>query len=274
MRDADNWISRFRRLGTAACMAAALAVVAHADILLDLGVEESEARQETIRAIVSGGVPWVGAKVFKAAPPTRRVALVQGALAWVKAFTQSPAFKTAYDTVRSQQRPEPPAAAVSYRDQLKQQRADLDKQAAEMRKNAAGQPPDIRKMVEDSIAQMRAQLDAMEKDPNMMSMMEQATAQAQTAEQQEYKERLQKFDEEHPTDPRRAIAKRLHRFLDECGDVDFNARLAPVRGGKMKFADETYESRSTEWKACYRAGREPVEAARTFVRSWLKEIGG
>lgn len=60
-----------------------------------LGTTEPEAREQTIQSIFGGTVPWIGQAVFKAAPPARRTALVQGAVAWAKAFVQSPAFKTA-----------------------------------------------------------------------------------------------------------------------------------------------------------------------------------
>ena len=42
----------------------------------------------------------------------------------------------------------------------------------------------------------------------------------------------------------------------------------------MKFANPAYEQKPTEWKLCFRAGREPVEAAKALATAWLKEIGG
>lgn len=37
--------------------------------------------------------------------------------------------------------------------------------------------------------------------------------------------------------------------------------------------NESYESKPSEWKLCYRAGKEPVAAARVAVGAWLKELG-
>jgi hypothetical protein len=41
-------------------------------------------------------------------------------------------------------------------------------------------------------------------------------------------------------------------------------------GGTMRFADPRFESKPDQWKLCYRAGREPVEAARAFAAEWLR----
>jgi hypothetical protein len=261
-----------RRVAAAAAAALFLAVAAHAQVLRDLGTDDNEAQQETIQAVLNGWTPSIGAQAFKAAAPARRAALVQAALAWAKSFIQSPAFKTAYDTARSHEKPEPPTGASSYRDQLKKQREELDKTAAEMRKGSASLPPEARKNIDDTIAQMKASLDAMEKNPEQMKMMEDATAQANAGVQQEYKQKLADFDRLHPADPRAAVANQLRRFLQACGDVDFAAKLVPAQDGKRKFADAKYEAKPAEWKTCYRAGREPVEAARAVAQAWLKEI--
>lgn len=39
------------------------------------------------------------------------------------------------------------------------------------------------------------------------------------------------------------------------------------------FADPAYERKSPEWKRCYRAGKQPVDAARTFATTWLRQLG-
>jgi len=53
--------------------------------------------------------------------------------------------------------------------------------------------------------------------------------------------------------------------------VDFNAKVAKS-GALMRFADPRYESRPKEWKLCYRAGKEAVDAARAAATEWLKEL--
>ena len=42
----------------------------------------------------------------------------------------------------------------------------------------------------------------------------------------------------------------------------------------MRFADNSLESKPEQWKLYYRAGKEPVEAARAFASDWLRQLGG
>jgi len=57
--------------------------------------------------------------------------------------------------------------------------------------------------------------------------------------------------------------------------VDFGAKLVPCKNSRQQhtcFADPTHEKKPQEWKRCYRAGKQPVEAARALARNWLREI--
>ncbi len=69
------------------------------------------------------------------------------------------------------------------------------------------------------------------------------------------------------------LKKLLQNFLDTSTDIDFNAKLLPAdKYGIRKFANPDYESKSSEWKAYYRAGKAPVDAARAFAKQWLSEL--
>ena len=251
----------------------ASAAVVRADLWTDLGTQESEARMQTVQTILNGSIPGLGTVAFRRAAPAMRVALIQQVGTWAKTFTKSLAFKTAYDTARTNEKPEPPnTQTASAADQLKQQREEFEKSAAEMRKNAAGQSKEVRDTIETTIAQMRTSLDAMANNKTQLQALDKAYAQANAEEQQSYMEKLATFDREHPAAAQTALARRLQQFLDVCKDVDFNTQLVEVKGLK-KFANPAFEAKSNEWKKCYRAGREPVEAARTFAIAWLKELG-
>ena len=63
----------------------------------------------------------------------------------------------------------------------------------------------------------------------------------------------------------------MEEFLQVTADVDFNAALKEEYRVK-KFVNPTYEKKSNEWKMAYRAGKPVVEAARSFVSSWLEEL--
>lgn len=80
---------------------------------------------------------------------------------------------------------------------------------------------------------------------------------------------LNKGDDEKkmPSDPAELIKKRLQEFLDVSANVNFDAKLTGTT-----FSDPQYESKSSQWKACYRAGKEVIGAAREEAKIWLKEL--
>jgi hypothetical protein len=265
----------FRNLLIAAVLASLSAgAVVHADVWSDLGTQESEARDQALNTVLHGYVPSLGSTAFKAAAPALRVQMVQKVAAWAKAFVATPAFKAQYDKARAEAKPEPPqASSGSYADDLKKQKAEFDKNVVEMRKNAAGQSQQVKDAIESAIKQMQVQFDEMSRNTELMKTMEQAKAQQAVAEQKQYAADLQKYDKEHPASINQAVALRLHRFLDTCGSVDFAAQTTTKNGVKV-FVNPAYEAKDYDWKMCYRAGKEPVDAAKALANAWLREIGG
>lgn len=80
---------------------------------------------------------------------------------------------------------------------------------------------------------------------------------------------LNKGDDEkrYPANANDLIRKRLEKFLAVSATVDFDAKL----NGSL-FANPEYESKPGEWKACYRAGKAVITAAREEAQAWLKEL--
>lgn len=88
---------------------------------------------------------------------------------------------------------------------------------------------------------------------------------------QGYQESLKEFNEQYPADGRKLVAQRLREFLEESNGIDYDAKLVR-RGSRMVFANDEYESWGSDRKACFRAGREPVERARALAKAWLAEL--
>jgi len=256
-----------RKALLAGAIVAAALVVVRADVLADLGIEAAEAPHLAVQAAIAGTVPWAAAQKFKAAAPTQKVALVRSAIGWAKTFTASAPFASAYAQARDRVKPGPPENALSFDDRMKEQLEQIDKSEAEMKKNLAAQPAMLKQVLE-GLEASRQQIQAMSKNPDIRKSFEMQGAEAKKA----YAADLAKFDREHPADARAAIAIQLHHFLDVCRDVDFGAQLKGSGSSKV-FANPAYEQKSSEWKMCFRAGREPVEAARTLAEAWLKELG-
>ena len=76
------------------------------DVLRQLRFSKSEAEQEAVFAISVGQVPLEKlAKAFKPAPPEVKVALVEQAMSWTKAYTSTPQFEQAYQEFRESYKP-------------------------------------------------------------------------------------------------------------------------------------------------------------------------
>jgi hypothetical protein len=241
--------------------------------LASLGVREEAARGQVVDALGSGYVPfYMAAKAFKAAAPTSRAALVTGALSWVKAYTETPAFKTAYDKRRQEDAPTAPSAKGSVDDELAKQRAERLKGLEEMKANVKKMPPEMQAQMAEAVKQMEAQIAQMDKDPQMAAMMRQGAQMQREGEQKDYQARVAAHEKRFPADPKALIARRLREFLQVSQTVDYTAKLVPSSGGKMAFANPKYEGQTAEWKLCYRAGKEAVDAARAFASDWLKQL--
>jgi hypothetical protein len=249
-------------------VAVATLVSVSADVPSDLGVAAADAMEMAVQGVTAGSMPWgQAAQRFKAATAQQRVVIVKNVMAWAKTLTATPAFASAYATARDHMKPGPSSDRAGLDDQMKKQLAELDKSEAEMKKQFSSQPEMLKQML-DSLAMARKQMIELSKNSDARKAVDVQNAQAQRDDAA----RLARFDAEHPADVKAAIAVRLHQFLDACGDVDFAAQLKTA-GSRKVFLDQRYEQKPSEWKICYRAGREPVEAARALAQEWLKELG-
>jgi len=133
--------------------------------------------------------------------------------------------------------------------------------------------PDTKKMFEDALKSAQEFLKEAE-DPDNAYMKAYALGypdilvKAQEANDQN----LAKWETEYPAQSIRFVKKRLQEFLAETKDVDFDAALKDQYGKKI-FINPTYERKSKNWKMAYRAGRQVIAPARTFLQEWLKETG-
>ncbi len=254
-------------------IAAGAAIAVAQTTLAKFGLNLNELKPQIVDSLRNGFIPaYPNRKTYQAAPVTARVAFVNEAMGWVKAYTESPAFKSDYDKRRVAARPSAPEAKGSADDQYSKQLAEQRKSLEQMKKSIAAMTPDMQAKMQPVIKQMEASIEQTSKDPKMAEMMKNAYSQQSKSDQESYKNEVAKYETEFPADPKVLIAKRLRDFIALSSDVNFDAKLVPEDGGRMRFADQQYESKSDQWKLLYRAGREPVEAARTFSVNWLKQL--
>jgi len=241
--------------------------------LADFGITESRLKPAIVGSLVYGHLPlYPSKKAYSAAPVTVRVAFVKNALSWIKAYTESATFTADYEKQRAAAKPAPAGSKGTPDEQFAKSLEEQKKAIAEMKANVARMSPDMQKQMQPAIQQAEAAMQKTATDPQMVAMMKQGFAQQTASDQESYKRSVAEYEAKYPADSRTLIAKRLQEFLDTSKDVDFNARLVQGRGGRMRFADPAYESKPDDWKLCYRAGKEPVEAARAFAVDWLRQL--
>lgn len=249
-----------------------LAAQAGSEALTKLGLTAASAKTDVLETLATGSAYNDTAfKAFKALAPAARASIVKSGLAWIKSYVATPEFAAAYAKLREGEKPQPPDAVPSAEEQLKKQKDDFEKQVAEMQKSMAGLDAATRKSMEETIKQMRAQFEKMEKDPQQNEMYAQMVQMQRDENKKQYAEQLRVWEEQYPSDPRRLIQNRIREFLEVSADVDYTAKL--VASGKLqRFAEANYEEKPAAWKLCFRAGKEATDAARAFAQAWLSEL--
>ena len=92
-----------------AVVAAGAAVVGAQSGLSNFGLNVNELKSQIVGSFKDGFIPaYPSRKAYKAASVAARVAFVKETLAWLKSYTESPAFKADYDKQRAEARPAPP----------------------------------------------------------------------------------------------------------------------------------------------------------------------
>jgi hypothetical protein len=239
-----------------------------ADPFTPLGISQHEADEQLMSTVLTGNPPYGTAlRAFKKMSPAARATVTQDLIAWARASTASPAFRAAYTAYRAKEKPEVPTFATSVDEELKKKQTQQDAEMADSLKGLAALPAEQRKMLEDILKQTAATM----KTPQMQDALRRSIVGEREDQQHSYQQALADWQTTFPESPQPLIAKQLHRFLDTSANVDFDAQLVSQRGG-VSFANPQYESKSGDWKMCYRAGRETITAARTAAAAWLKEI--
>lgn len=269
----DNLRRPVLALVAAVGMAAAISA---ADILSQLGVTPAAAKEALMSEVGSGWINYgLVAPAFRSAPAALRVQLVEGTIGWAKTYTASPEFAAAYAKMRDNRKPQPPRFEGTPEEEQARQRAQQEKDQAkgaeEMKQALASMAPEQRKQMEEAMAQAAAMMKQMD-TPEMRKMMLDGIRMQREEQTRSYTTALAKWQDEYPENPAPVMARRIKTFLDRTADVDFDAKLEQ-KYGKMRFVNEAYETKPSEWKLVYRAGKEPAMAARAALQAWMKELG-
>jgi hypothetical protein len=256
-------------------LAAAAAMVAAQVGLVGFGVKESEVKARLVDAVVNGNVPvYPSSKLYNAGTAASRVAFVKDFFATARAYSETAAFKAEYAKHREGAKRTGPEAKGSADKQMSDAQAEQRKQLEETKAQVAKMPPAMQQQMKEMLKQMEEQINKQASDTSQQAAIKQVYEAQAKDDQERYKKRLAEWSADYPAQSGAVIAKRLKEFLALTADIDFGAKLEATGGGKMRFANADYESKSSNWKMCFRAGREPVAAARSLATDWLHQLGG
>ncbi len=263
-----------RRVAATGLLLCSLGLLAHAaDVLSQLGIT-LQAAKDAIDTVLNAGVydPGLPAAAFKLMPAAVRAEAATAGVAWLKTYTATPDFKQQYAQIRETRRPQPPDFAGTPDEQVKKADDEAKQQAEESKKALASLPPEQRAQIEEAMKSAQAMIAALNTSENRKLRLD--AIKAERAERtKQFEQELANWKRDYPESAGPLIAKRLREFLAASADVDFAAKLTS-RNGKMVFENGTYEQKPSQWKMCYRAGKEATGAARAAVQAWLKELGG
>ncbi len=268
-------------VGSAICVGALVAE----DLPAMFRMKVEDAQGFVVEAMHGGRPSWMGYEFpFEQAKGEARAALVKTVLKWAKDYTESEAYATKYASERKRLEPRAPYQRPPADEVLARQKADLDYRIATEKRRLEMAPPRNqtpeqieagRKAAETRLQDYttrRARFDDAQAFAEMRNKLEAPVLE----EKREYESARAKWEENYPPDFRTLIAKQLRAFLSETADVDFSAKLVPCAAKAwMKhkcFANPTFEKKSLEWKACFRAGKPSLDAARSFATNWLNEV--
>jgi hypothetical protein len=240
-----------------------------ADILRQLQIAEEDARNYIFDNFQDGTLNIPYSKVLKNVAVGKRAEAVRELGDYIRKYTESAEFINAYKERREAARPK---GAGDIGERIEKRLAEIEQDihtAENDMKNAGG---DIKKLYEATIRMLKEEQKALKnpKDP-MHQMYLQNVAEGGMTDEEQYEQALKDFEASWPATAKDLVKMRLREFLDKTADIDFDAKLV-LSGGRKKFADPRLEKKDGDWKRCFRAGKETIDAARAYARQWLNSL--
>lgn len=243
-------------------------------LLTQFKISEDNAKNQIFSNISGPSFYIPGIKVLKDLALGDRASMVESIGKNVKEYVSSKEFLHKYNEYREGKKPSPPEKPKSAAEQKNEFINGMKTSIAEMKKTKSEAPADQKGMYDDIIKELEEQVKQAEDPGNPMFSPEMDVYSQQGYEMQmdQYKKDLESWEKEYPiNNPSPLVKKWIESFLEKSKDIDFNAQLKTEKG-KQIFVNPAYEKKDYQWKLYFRAGKEPVEAARKFGQGWLSEL--
>ena len=136
----------------------------------------------------------------------------------------------------------------------------------------AAQGADLKKALLPSVEQAKKQVEDYKKPDNkIIEIHYQGELSRFKSDQEEYEKKMQYWQNNYPEDIRVLIKNRLEKYLNLAATVDFEAELV-LKNGKKKFVNPAYESKHSDWKTIFRAGKEVYQIVKPLAEDWLSKL--
>lgn len=254
-------------------------IAAATDPLQQLKLTTEDAQRYVLESISNGNLNYPG--TARSVAPGLRVDVTKGITEFAKSYTQSALFKTQYADWWKGIEPQKPQTLEERTKQLDDQAAhdknSNDESLANMKKQInETKDPTMKKALEDALKQYEAMQKQMA-TPQMKAIMDQGKVAQKQQLEQDAKKDLDNYNKEHAEwlakkDPNVVIKKLLQQYLALANTVDFNAATHKNSYGQIVFTDAVNESKPSDWKMCFRAGKDVNAAAKSFAQRWLAEL--
>lgn len=254
------------------------AAVAAQSGLTQFGVAEAEAHQQILETLSSGGgylyapIVNVARRGYAKVAPAGRAVATTALYAWTKAHVTSPAFKTDYAKMRTEQKPElRPTVGTPEQEaqaQVNQKTSEMEAMAKQVR--ASLPPAEVAKFDAD-IRQQLAQF----RSKGMLDGITAQITEKRAKDKADYDMLMTRWNTNLPADPNSRIAVILREFLANTADVDFAAKTKTIvgeGGDSIGFVNEAYNKKPWQWRIAFDYGPEALAAARASASAWLKEL--
>ncbi len=234
----------------------------------ELGINEQVAQDYIFNNIDNGLLNFPLSDELKHITKENRANIVNLIGVFIKEFTKTEDFISRFNNSPNLRYPAPSKSQIKKPRTAKERIAELEKD--NMQDESALNDPEVPDSFRDGLKEN------IMKNKELIETIKKAPTEFEKNEQERYNIQSNKYLEELKIYNSRKnfnqfLIIRLNQFLSLTSEIDFDAKLID-KGSISIFENPEYEKKSTEWKLCYRAGKETIAAARTFTENWMKEL--
>lgn len=244
------------------------------DIWKMLGISRQAGTDGIKNSFLNGYLSYYGVRNAKNIAVNDRAAIAKDLLNYTKEYISGTEFKKQYEELRKGAKPQEPVikALRSISEIQKDEIAKTEKGIKDTEKTIKEVNAEMAKGIQPVLDMLRKNLkDYQNPNHEYFAAIAMGEKYQQENEEKRYKERMQQWEKSYPENLNNFIGDKLKKMLDYTKGIDYNAALVE-KYGKKRFVNPAYESKGTEWKQGFRAGKDITEPARVFAEKWLTEL--